>query len=137
MNNNEFSMLGDRIKGYADGGMVQPDQAPSLDMIKQALMKVIQDMTTLESDRHLPDGHPMKTKPPMAAKPGDEASPDADMSGTSEDAGSDDPEGLDDVMGQADQADASGAMPDEQDHTHGLPPEVMEAVNKKKALMGK
>lgn len=138
MNNSEFNMLGERTKGYANGGPVQPDdQAQSLDMIKQALMKVIQDMTALESDRHLPDGHPLKMKAVVDVKPGDEASPDADMSGTSEDVGAGDPKDLDDMMSQADSADAEGSMPDEQDHTHGLPPEVMDAVNKKKALMGK
>jgi len=121
--------------------MPQDSQSPqdpsmSLDMIKQALMKVIDDMTALESDRHLPDGHPMKMKAAVVVKPGDEASPDSDMSGTSEDTGSDDPKGLDDMMSQADSADASGATPDEQDQTHGLPPEIMDVVNKKKAALG-
>lgn len=120
-----------------DSQVPQDSAAPSLDMIKQALMKVIADMTSLESDRHLPDGHPMKAQAPAVTQPGDEASPDADMSGTSDNEGSDDPKGLDDMMSQADQADSEGAMPDEQDQTHGLPPEVMDAVNKKKALMGK
>lgn len=115
--------------------MSQDSKSPELDMIKQALMKVIDDMTSMESDRHLPDGHPMKMKAAVEVKPGDEMSPDADMSGTSDSTGSDDPMALDSLMGDADKADASGAMPDEQDASNGLPPEIMDVVNKKKAAM--
>lgn len=118
-----------------DTPMPQDSKSPELDMIKQALMKVIDDMTAMESDRHLPDNHPMKMKAAEPMKPGDEASPDADMSGTSDSTGSDDPKALDEMMGAADKADASGAMPDEQDASNGLPPEIMDVVNKKKAAM--
>ncbi len=111
------------------------ENAPSLDMIKQALMKVIDDMTAMESDRHLPDNHPMKAKPPVAPVDGSEESPDLDMSGTSEDAGSDDPKMLESLMGEADKADADGSMPE--DRENDLPPEIMDVVNRKKAELGK
>lgn len=109
-----------------------------LDMIKQALMKVIDDMTAMESDRHLPDGHPMKMKLAVESKDapmnGSEMSPDSDMSGTSDDVGSDDPKMLDSLMGEADKADMDGSMPE--DKASDLPPEIMDIVNKKKAAMG-
>lgn len=110
----------------------------TIDMIKQALMKVIDDMTAMESDRHLPDGHPMK-KVAMVVKDDSMAPSDSDMDGTSmgdpaadEDS---DPAMLDSLMGEASKADADGSMPE--DKMSDLPPEVMDAVNKKKASMGK
>jgi hypothetical protein len=113
--------------------MHMPSSAPKpdLDMIKQALMKVINDMTAMESDRLMPDEHPLKAKPAEAPVDGSMASPDLDMSGTSEDAGSDDPKMLESLMGEADKADSDGMLPE--DHENDLPPEIMDAVRKKKA----
>lgn len=111
------------------------DKGQTIDLIKQALMKVIDDMTALESDNHLPDGHPLKIKA-VVAKSGDEASPDLDMSGTSEDTGADDSDDLDSLMGEAGKANDDGSMPEDNQDDMGLPPEVMDAVNKKKAAMG-
>lgn len=109
------------------------DKAQTIDLIKQTLMKVIQDMTAMESDRMLPDGHPMKIKAKVVAAPTDGStdSPDADMSGTSDDAGSDDPKMLESLMGEADKSDDQGMLPE--DHENDLPPEILDAVRKKKA----
>lgn len=108
--------------------MPQENSKPDMDMIKQALMKVIDDMTALESDRHLPDGHPMK-KLAISAEVKPEESLDAPVDD------SEDPKMLEDLMGQADKADMNGDMPE--DKANDLPPEIMDAVRRKKAEMGK
>lgn len=96
------------------------DEKPSLDMIKQALMKVIDDMTAMESDRLMPDER--RPKPVEApAAPVEEAV----------DLGEDDPNALSGLLGDADKADETGAMPE--DKENDLPPEIMEVVRRKKA----
>lgn len=95
-----------------------------MDMIKSALMKVIDDMTAMESDRLMPDEKKPKVEPAPAE------SPDLEMSGTSPEDPADG-SGLDALMGEADKADASGSLPE--DRENDLPPEIMEVVRKKKA----
>lgn len=105
-----------------DSNMSMPSEKPSMDMIKQALMKVIDDMTLMESDRLMPDERKPKVEGSIALdKPTDDMPMDD----------SEDPAALDAIMGEADKADSTGAMPEDQ--TNDLPPEIMDVVRKKKA----
>lgn len=98
------------------------DSKPNLDMIKSALMKVIDDMTAMESDRLTPDERKPKPVEAPAAAPEEPVDLGSDES---------DPSMLSGLLGDADKADETGAMPE--DKENDLPPEIMEVVRRKKA----
>ncbi len=136
-NDNEFDMLGHRTEGFADGGpvgepdMQHGDETQDVDMIKQVLQKIVDEMDGLEANRI----HPKMAAMHMDITKGPEGSPEeekgesADMEANEGDL---DPEILSKLLDKAGSADESGALPE--DNQSGLPDEVMAAVNKKKGL---
>lgn len=115
---------------------------PDLDSIKQSLMKVIDQMDQMESQRLLPDGHPLKAKAPEPAAGVDPNSAPS-LGGPSDGAiGDDEPDtddsGLDSgvlsqLMDKASSVDDSGASPDDEAEAN-LPPEIVAAVAAKKKV---
>ncbi len=104
-----------------------PNEEHAKDMIKTILQKIIDEMNTLESDRIMPDDRkPKAVEVEIAAT---SAKPEG-IEGTDEEGL--DPTVLTDLMAKADEADETGALPE--DAANDLPPEISEAVRRKKAL---
>jgi hypothetical protein len=96
-------------------------------MIKQTLMKVIDDMNKMEGQRLLPDGHPkkMSAMPPAPEAPAIAADePDA------EEGGDLDPGMLGQLLDKAGQANPDGST--EEDAQVGLDPDIAAIVAEKK-----
>lgn len=93
------------------------------DMIKSVLQKIIDEMDMMESDRIMPE-----SRRPKAMKMEVEA-----VSPIQEETESDelDPTVLSDLMARADEADESGALPE--DRENDLPPEIRDAVSRRRA----
>ena len=97
----------------------------SRDMIKEILQKIIDEMGTLESDRIMPEHR----RPKSIALEVETAIPVSEESSIEDDEDLD-PTVLDELMTKADSADETGALPE--DMEDGLPPEISEAVRRKK-----
>ncbi len=110
--------------------MPHEDEKQDVDMIKTVLQKIIDEMTNMESQRMLPDGHPAKHVE-IAAKVEPEGSPAEEAAESPEAEGSEHDEGaLSDLLGKADHADETGALPE--DHEEELPPEIAALVAEKR-----
>ncbi len=117
------------------------DSTPDLDTIKQLLMKVIDQMNQMESQRLLPEGHPLKEKAPAEGVDTNtdpaQAPAEGSISDDEPDASSGDTAGLDsgvlsDLMDKASATSPDGSSPDDMAGSD-LPPEILSAVmNKKK-----
>lgn len=101
--------------------MPHEDMSQDKDMIKSVLQKIIDEMDTMESDRIMPEHR----RPKMMKMEVEAVKPMEDME--SEEL---DPAVLGELMNKADQADESGALPE--DHENDLPPEIADAVRRKK-----
>lgn len=101
--------------------MPQDNMSQDKDMIKSVLQKIIDEMDTMESDRIMPESRrPKMMKMEVeAVKPMDETE-DEEL----------DPAVLSELMSRAGEADESGALPE--DREMGLPPEIAEAVKRRK-----
>lgn len=104
--------------------MPHEDMSQDKDMIKAVLQKIIDEMDTMESDRIMPDHR----KPKVMAMEVKTAQP------MEEDMESDelDPNVLGELMSKAGEADESGSLPE--DRESDLPPEIAEAVKRKKEM---
>jgi len=102
--------------------MPHEDKQQDADMIKTILQKIIDEMNTMESDRIMPE----ERKPKVMAAKVDVMTPE------SMDEGSDelDPTVLSELMTKAGEADESGSLPE--DRASDLPPEIMDAVSRRK-----
>ena len=127
----ELNNFGDYNPGMATGGMVpHDDEKQDVDMIKTVLQKIIDEMTDMESQRMLPDGHPSKHVE-IAAKVSPEESPAEESSESPDQESSEHDDGtLNDLLGKASSADETGALPE--DHEEDLPPEIAALVAEKK-----
>ena len=109
-------------------------QTQDMDIIKNGLQQIIDQMESLETNRILPDGHPNKTMAPDPTSADGSVSPDAgdtsSMPPEGDDSSAMDPKVLDELMNKASASDSEGSTPD--DATEGLPPEIVAAVAKKK-----
>lgn len=99
------------------------DMSQDKDMIKAVLQKIIDEMDTMESDRIMPADRKPKAMAVdvKAVQPMDEEE--------SEDL---DPNVLGELMNKAGQADENGALPEDQESD--LPPEIADAVRRKKEM---
>jgi len=110
--------------------MPHEDEKQDVDMIKTVLQKIIDEMNDMESQRMLPDGHPAKHVE-IAAKVSPEGSPEEESMESPEQESSEHDDGaLSDLLGKADQADETGAMPE--DHEEDLPPEISALIAEKR-----
>lgn len=104
--------------------MPHEDASQDKDMIKTILQKIIDEMNTMESDRIMPE----ERKPKMVKtevevmKPMEEEMESDEL----------DPNVLGELMNKAEEADESGALPE--DRESDLPPEIAEAVKRKKEM---
>lgn len=103
------------------------DANQDVDMIKTVLQKIIDEMTDMESQRMLPDGHPSKHVE-IAAKIEPEGSPEEESMESPEE--EHDEGALSDLLGKADHADEQGMLPE--DHEEELPPEIQALVAEKR-----
>lgn len=99
------------------------DKAQDMDMIKTILQKIIDEMGSMEADRIMPESR----KPKMVKMEVESMKPVENME--DEDL---DPSVLDELMDKAGQADESGELPE--DKESDLPPEIAEAVRRKKEI---
>jgi hypothetical protein len=109
--------------------MPHDDEMQDVDMIKQVLQKIVDEMNGLEANRIHPKMAAVKVDAVMPkddSKMDGEPEPDADDQNL-------DPAILSQLMDKAGHADDSGALPE--DHESDLPPEIAAAVQKKKGLM--
>lgn len=107
--------------------MPQDNKSQDADMIKTILQKIIDEMNTMESDRIMPEDR----KPKVMAAKVDVMTPDH-MDGEPQDDSELDPSVLKDLMDKAGQADDSGSLPEDQNSD--LPPEIADAVKRKKEM---
>lgn len=104
--------------------MPHDDKTQDADMIKTVLQKIIDEMNGLESDRIMPE----ERKPKMVKtevevmKPMEEEMESDDL----------DPNVLGELMSKAGEANESGELPE--DRESDLPPEIAEAVKRKKEM---
>jgi|GEM_PF-4400013 len=104
-----------------------PNEDDHKDMIKEILQKIIDEMGTLESDRIMPE-HRRPKAIALEVETAIPVSEELEVEGD-EDL---DPTVLDELMTKADSADETGALPE--DMEDGLPPEISEAVRRRKKL---
>lgn len=109
--------------------MPHDDEKQDVDMIKTVLQKIIDEMTDMESQRMLPDGHPAKHVE-VSAQVEPENPQEESMESPEEESSEHDDGALSDLLGKADQADESGSMPE--DHEEELPPEIQAVIAEKK-----
>ncbi len=104
--------------------MPHEDMSQDKDMIKSVLQKIIDEMDMMESDRIMPESRrPKMMKMEVeAVKPMDEMEDEEGL----------DPAVLGELMNKAEEADESGELPE--DKEMGLPPEIAEAVKRKKEM---
>lgn len=110
--------------------MPHDDEKQDVDMIKAVLQKIIDEMTDMESQRMLPDGHPSKhieiaAQVEPEGTPKEESLESPEMENSEHDDGA-----LSDLLGKADHADESGSLPE--DHEEELPPEIAALVAEKR-----
>lgn len=111
--------------------MPHEDEHQDVDMISTVLRKIADEMQDMESQRMLPDGHPMKhveiaaKVEPSEGSPAEESMESPDEEGSEHDDGA-----LNDLLGKADHADQDGALPE--DHEEELPPEIQALVAEKR-----
>lgn len=99
----------------------------SKDMIKEVLQKIIDEMEGLETDRIMPEYR----KPKAVAVEVEATSKPEEMDEMmEEDEAGLDPAVLDELMSKADEADETGALPE--DDVSDLPPEINDAVRRKR-----
>lgn len=104
--------------------MPHEDMSQDKDMIKSVLQKIIDEMDTMETERIMPEHRrPKMMKMEVAAmKPAEEEMESDEL----------DPAVLGELMNKAGEADESGALPE--DRESDLPPEIAEAVKRKKEM---
>lgn len=105
--------------------MPHEDASQDADMIKTILQKIIDEMNTMESDRIMPDDR----KPKVMAAKVDVMTPDHSDEQDSDEL---DPNVLGELMNRAGEADESGELPE--DKESDLPPEIADAVRRKKEM---
>ena len=105
-----------------------PNESDPKDMIKAILQKIIDEMGTLESDRIMPEHRKPKAME-VEIKADAHAPEEVMIEEEDEDL---DPNVLSDLMTKADEADETGALPE--DAANDLPPEISEAVRRRKEL---
>lgn len=111
--------------------MPHEDEKQDVDMIKTVLQKIIDEMTDMESQRMLPDGHPSKHVEIAAKVEPSEGSPEEESMESPDQENSEHDDGvLSDLLGKADHADETGALPE--DHEEDLPPEIAAIIAEKK-----
>lgn len=103
--------------------MPNENQSQDADMIKTILQKIIDEMSSMEADRIMPESR----KPKMMKMEVESVSP---VAAEMEDEELD-PNVLGELMDKAGQADESGELPE--DKESDLPPEIADAVRRKKA----
>ena len=96
------------------------------DMIKEILQKIIDEMGTLESDRIMPEHR----RPKAMKIEVESATPVVSKEIEDEEL---DPSVLSELMNQAGNADETGALPE--DTENDLPPEISEAVRRKRKIV--
>lgn len=102
---------------------MMPQENSSQDMIKSVLQKIIDEMGSLEADRIMPDHR----KPKMVKMEVEAVKPTEEMDMEDDEL---DPSVLGELMDKAGQADESGELPE--DKESDLPPEIAEAVKRRK-----
>lgn len=105
--------------------MMPHDDAPQdMDMIKNVLQKIVDEMNAMESDRIMPESRKPKAMAMevKAVQPAEEEMESEEL----------DPNVLGELMNKAGEADESGELPE--DRESDLPPEIAEAVKRKKEL---
>ena len=104
--------------------MPHEDMSQDKDMIKSVLQRIIDEMDTMESDRIMPEHRRPKVMEMevKAAQPMDEEMESDEL----------DPNVLGELMNKAGEADESGELPE--DRESDLPPEIAEAVRRKKEM---
>lgn len=104
--------------------MPHDDAGQDKDMIKTILQKIIDEMNTMEADRIMPEERKPKVMEMevKTAQPMDEEMESDEL----------DPNVLGELMSKAGEADESGALPE--DRESDLPPEIAEAVKRKKEM---
>lgn len=102
---------------------MMPQENSSQDMIKSVLQKIIDEMGSLEADRIMPDHR----KPKMVKMEVEAVKPTEEMDMEDDEL---DPNVLGELMDKAGQADESGELPE--DKESDLPPEIAEAVKRRK-----
>jgi len=110
--------------------MMPQDKSQDMDMIKTVLQKIIDEMTDMESQRMLPDGHPSKhveiaAKVEPSDNPMEESMESPDMESSEHD-----DKALSGLLDRSGQADETGALPE--DHEEDLPPEIAALVAEKR-----
>lgn len=103
--------------------MPQDNMSQDKDMIKSVLQKIIDEMDMMETERIMPEHR----RPKMMKMEAEVVRPQEDME--SEEL---DPTVLGELMSKAGEADESGALPE--DRESDLPPEIAEAVKRKKEM---
>lgn len=104
--------------------MPHEDMSQDKDMIKSVLQKIIDEMDMMETDRIMPESRKPKAMAMKveAVRPVDEEMESDEL----------DPNVLGELMNKAGEADESGALPE--DRESDLPPEIAEAVKRKKEM---
>lgn len=105
-------------------------QTPELDMIKQTLMRVIDDMNKMESQRLLPDGHPKKMGDMPPAPSPDAPAIAADEPDGDEGSSDLDPNVLGQLLDKAGDAGPDGST--DEDAQSALDPDIAAIVAEKK-----
>jgi hypothetical protein len=103
--------------------MPHEDMSQDKDMIKSVLQKIIDEMDMMETERIMPESR----RPKMMKTEVESVRPVEDMQDEELD-----PSVLGELMTKAGEADESGALPE--DHENDLPPEIAEAVKRKKEM---
>lgn len=105
--------------------MPHDDMNQDKDMIKSVLQKIIDEMDMIESDRIMPEHR----KPKMVKMEMETVKPAEEMDMESDEL---DPAVLGELMNKAGEADELGELPE--DKESDLPPEIAEAVKRKKEM---
>lgn len=113
-------------KSYEKMDEKSHEEPKAADMIKTILQKIIDEMNMLESDRIMPENR--RPKAVQIEIEADVHKPD-ELGDDTEELN---PVVLDELMAKADEADETGALPE--DAGDDLPPEIAEAVYRKKKL---
>ena len=111
-----------------------PDEHEDVDMIKQVLQKIVDEMDQFESDRLMPESRKPK-EVHVEAKV--EGSPEEEATESPEEESREDGDSsmLDELMNKAPHADEEGALPE--DHEEDLHPAVAAIIRKKKLTLPK
>ncbi len=106
--------------------MPHNDEPQDMNMIKNVLQKIIDEMNMMESDRIMPESR----KPKMVKMEAEVVKPVEEMEMEGEESEELDPAVLSELMAKAGEADEMGELPE--DKESDLPPEISEAVRRRK-----